>query len=108
MGFLPYPASTRVRIRRVPPTGKLEGIDLAAFCFENGRIYDLKRDIANVLLAWKYAELVNGLPLDSLDQSSQTATCPKCGPERPPSENQRRPGSFTSTAISAGTSHRGR
>ena len=48
MVFLPYPLNTRVRIRRVPPTGKLEGIDLADYRFENGRIYDLNPAVANV------------------------------------------------------------
>ena len=79
MVFLPYDPSTRVRIRRVPPTGKLEGIDLAAYRFESGRIYDLKPHVAKVLLAWEYAELANGSPMAPSDQSNGTCICPKCG-----------------------------
>src|SRR5262249_27407210 len=75
----PYAPNTRVRIRRVPPTSKLEGFELSAYRFEIGRIYDLKPDVAKVLLAWEYAELANGSAIDPSVPSSATCLCPKCG-----------------------------
>ena len=48
--------SMRVRIRRVPPTLVLEGVDLRGHRLREGHVYDLKIDEAVILLAWGYAE----------------------------------------------------
>ncbi len=48
--------ATRVRIRRVPPTLVLEGVDLRQRQLRAGQVCDLKPDEALVLLFWGYAE----------------------------------------------------
>jgi hypothetical protein len=52
-------STTRVRIRRVPPTRVLEGVDVSAYGFRAGQVYELDTRVANVLLAWDYAELAD-------------------------------------------------
>ncbi len=52
----PIESTTRVRIRRVPPTRVLEGVDVSAYGFRAGQVYELDTRVANVLLAWDYAE----------------------------------------------------
>jgi hypothetical protein len=79
MVFLPYAPKTRVRIRRVPPTGKLEGIDLTAYAFKNGMIYDVRPEVATVLLVWGYAEVADGSAPEPSDESCGTVICPTCG-----------------------------
>jgi hypothetical protein len=46
----------RIRIRRVPPTAFLEGIDLRPFQFRDGYFYDVDKHVAEVLIAWGYAD----------------------------------------------------
>jgi hypothetical protein len=52
-------ATLRVRIRRVPPSRVLEGVDVSAYGFRKGRVYELDTRVANVLLGWDYAELAD-------------------------------------------------
>jgi hypothetical protein len=46
----------RIRILRVPPSRTLEGVDLGAYQFERGRVYDVDDRVARVLVVWSYAE----------------------------------------------------
>jgi hypothetical protein len=48
----------RVRILRVPPSRTLEGVDLTAYRFEQGRTYDVGDVVARVLVVWSYAERI--------------------------------------------------
>jgi hypothetical protein len=52
-----YTQPTRVKIRVVPPTGSLEGLDLIPFHFRAGQVYDVPSRVAEVLVLWGYAEL---------------------------------------------------
>jgi hypothetical protein len=45
----------KVRVLRPPPTRILEGVDLGAQPFEQGRVYELEPAVANVLVLWEYA-----------------------------------------------------
>lgn len=48
-----------IRIRQVPPTtGYLEPFDLGSYAFRVGRMYRVPRGVADVLIAWNYAEPV--------------------------------------------------
>ena len=51
--------SIRVRVLRVPPSRALEGIDLRPYKLQEGSIYELEPQVANVLIVWKYAEQVS-------------------------------------------------
>lgn len=44
-------------MRGVPPTGSLEGFDLAPYHFQAGQVYDVPSRLAEVLVLWGYAEL---------------------------------------------------
>jgi hypothetical protein len=46
-----------VRIVKVPPSGILEGLDLRPYKLRRSEIRELARPVADVLLAWDYAEL---------------------------------------------------
>jgi hypothetical protein len=49
----------KVRVLRPPPSRILEGVDLGARPFEQGRVYELEPAVANVLVLWEYAVLIN-------------------------------------------------
>lgn len=53
-----YTPSVRIRIRRVPPTEHLEGIDLRDYGFREGQAYEVERRLGELLIAWGYAEQV--------------------------------------------------
>ena len=46
----------RIRIRRVPPTEHLEGIDLRHYGFREGQTFEVGRRLSELLIAWGYAE----------------------------------------------------
>jgi hypothetical protein len=46
-----------VRIVKIPPAGILEGLDLRPLELRRSEIRELARPVADVLLAWEYAEL---------------------------------------------------
>jgi hypothetical protein len=46
----------------------LEGIDLGPYRFETGRVYELERRVADVLLLWNYAERVSHEPSADVDR----------------------------------------
>jgi hypothetical protein len=48
----------KVRVLRVPPSRALEGIDLRPYKLQEGSVYDLEPQVAQVLIVWKYAERV--------------------------------------------------
>ena len=52
------PDSMRVRIVKVPPASVLEGLDLRPYKLRAPETRDLIRPIADVLIAWGYAERV--------------------------------------------------
>jgi ribosomal protein S27AE len=66
----------RVRIRRVPQTQVLEGIDLRPFVFHEGRLYDVDPPVARVLLSWGYAERH---PKVVAPPAAEARACSKCG-----------------------------
>jgi hypothetical protein len=45
-----------VRIVKVPPARMLEGLDLLPFRLRRSEIRELARPVADVLVAWEYAE----------------------------------------------------
>jgi hypothetical protein len=45
-----------VRIVKVPPAGILEGLDLRPYKLRRSEIRELARPVADVLMAWDYAE----------------------------------------------------
>lgn len=48
-----------IRICRVPPTtGYLEPFNLGSYGFRAGRVYSVPHSVADVLIAWNYAERV--------------------------------------------------
>jgi hypothetical protein len=47
----------KVRIRRLPPSGVLEGVDLRPYKFRVGCEYECEPDVANVLILWDCADL---------------------------------------------------
>jgi hypothetical protein len=50
-------SSVTIRIRRVPPTtGFLQQFDLGSYGFREARAYRVPRAVAEVLIAWNYAE----------------------------------------------------
>ncbi len=49
-------ASMLVRIVKVPPARMLEGLDLRPFRLRRAEIRELPRPVADVLVAWDYAE----------------------------------------------------
>ena len=46
----------KVRIRRMPPSRILEGVDLRPYEFQVGRVYECEPRVANVLMLWECAE----------------------------------------------------
>jgi hypothetical protein len=70
----------KVRIRRVPPSHVLEGVDLRPYNFEEGRAYDVDPEVAKVLILWDYAELehVHAEPKPEQQELSRMDTCPSC------------------------------
>jgi hypothetical protein len=46
----------KVRIKRVPPTRILEGIDLRPYGLREGAVHDLEPRVAKLLILWDYAE----------------------------------------------------
>jgi hypothetical protein len=54
------PARVTIRILRPPPTRRLEGIDLRPYFFEPGDICDVDGAVADLLVAWSYAERLHG------------------------------------------------
>jgi hypothetical protein len=48
---------SRIRIKKVPPSGSLEGIDLRPYQFLEGQVYGVSARLAEVLIVWGYAEL---------------------------------------------------
>jgi ribosomal protein S27AE len=66
----------RVRIRRLPPSPILEGVDLRPYTFREGRLYELDPPVAKVLLSWGYAERH---PKATAEVPAQARTCSKCG-----------------------------
>jgi VanZ family protein len=49
-------ARGRIRVKKVPPSDFLEGIDLRPYHFVAGHVYTVSQDVATVLLLWDYAE----------------------------------------------------
>jgi hypothetical protein len=49
-------ASERIRIRKVPPTALLEGIDLRPYAFQEGDVQLVERRLALTLIVWGYAD----------------------------------------------------
>ena len=47
----------RIRIRKVPPTEHLEGIDLRHYQFRQGQVYEVGPRLGELLIVWGYAEL---------------------------------------------------
>src|SRR5438132_4341550 len=52
-----HTAPVRIRIRKVPPSDWLEGFDLRGYHFREGEVYEVGHQLADVLIAWGYAEL---------------------------------------------------
>jgi len=50
--------SMRVRIVKVPPASRLEGLDLRPFKLRSGETRNLRSPVADVLVDWGYAEPV--------------------------------------------------
>jgi hypothetical protein len=48
----------RVRIVKIPPASRLEGFDLRPFKLRSGETRNLRSPVADVLVAWGYAERV--------------------------------------------------
>ena len=48
----------RIRICKVPPTESLEGWNLRPFHFREGKVWDVDRRLADILIAWGYAHAV--------------------------------------------------
>ena len=46
----------RIRICKVPPTESLEGWNLRPFHFGEGQVWDVDRRLADILIAWGYAQ----------------------------------------------------
>jgi len=70
----------RVRIRHVPPSLVLEGVDLRPYSFREGRLYEVDPPVAKVLLSWGYAERQ---PRPQAAQLTvQPRACSKCGSAR--------------------------
>jgi len=46
----------KVRIRRMPPSRILEGVDLRPYEFQVGRVYECEPHVANVLILWDCAD----------------------------------------------------
>jgi hypothetical protein len=67
-----------VRIRRVPPSPMLEGVDLRPYNFEEGHAYDVDPSVAKVLILWDYAELEHVHVEPMLREVSRLDTCPSC------------------------------
>ncbi len=70
----------RLRIRRVPPSGVLEGVDLRPFSFREGQLYEVDPPVARVLLAWGYAERHPSAV--AMQLAIQPRSCSKCGSEQ--------------------------
>src|SRR5215831_18129594 len=70
-------AAMRVRIRRVPPSPALEGVDLRPYSFREGRLYELDPPVARVLLSWGYADRHPKPEVSNLPQPARA--CSKCG-----------------------------
>lgn len=59
-----------IRIRRVPPTtGFLQPFDLGAYAFQEGRAYRVPRGVAEVLIAWSYADRLEDVGKPALDET---------------------------------------
>jgi hypothetical protein len=56
----------KVRIRRMPPSRILEGVDLRPYEFQVGRVYECEPQVANVLILWDCA--------DSAERPKQSTT----------------------------------
>jgi hypothetical protein len=52
----------RVRILKVPPASKLEGMDLGPLKLRRGETRNLRNPVADVLIDWGYAEPLEGAP----------------------------------------------
>jgi hypothetical protein len=52
-------AAMRIRIRRVPLTDSIEGIDVRHYAFCEGQIYDVGLRLAELLIVLGYAEPEN-------------------------------------------------
>ncbi len=50
----------RVRIVKIPPASMLEGLDLRPLKLRAAETRNLRSPVADVLIAWGYAEPVNG------------------------------------------------
>lgn len=46
----------KIWIRRVPPAGSVEGIDISHYNFRQGGVYEIGRHLAELLILWGYAE----------------------------------------------------
>lgn len=58
-----------IRIRRVPPTtGFLQPFDLGTYAFREGRAYRVPRGVAEVLIAWNYAERLEDAGKPALEE----------------------------------------
>jgi len=67
-----------VRIRRVPPAGILEGVDLRPYAFEQGHAYDVDPYVARVLVLWDYASLEHIHVNPEFGTVSEPNICPRC------------------------------
>lgn len=56
MTFIDTDHRGSIRLKKVPPSDFLEGVDLRPYHFVEGQVYNVSRDVAAVLLAWGYAE----------------------------------------------------
>ena len=52
----------RVRILKVPPASKLEGLELSSYDLRPDETRELKTPVAEVLIAWGYACRVINIP----------------------------------------------
>ena len=58
-----------IRIRQIPPTtGYLEPFELGAYSFHVGGVYRVPHRVADVLVAWNYAESVEEAGESPLDK----------------------------------------
>ena len=70
----------RVRIRRIPPSPVLEGVDLRPYSFREGRLYEVDPPVAKVLLSWGYAE--RHPRAEAAQLTIPPRSCSKCGSAR--------------------------
>jgi hypothetical protein len=64
--------TVKIHIRKVPPTGWIEGIDLRHYQFCEGNVYELGPRLAQLLIVWGYA----GLDRRAKDRDQATDNSP--------------------------------